>query len=517
MKVILKNILVDFVNSLSIWLLCGTFLSVCAQPSGSQTSSMLNVNYNKLASRADLHYDTLVERSEAGMPVGNGRMGSLVWTTPDMLRFQLNRVDLFANTSASNNFFQRNTSYNGGLGFVDIDFADFNNEVFMGNQFEQHLSVYNGEVTVKGKGVEARVTAWDQQDVMVVHIQDRRENPTSIKINLRMLRSPTVERGNHTAISEVKKEDGKIILTQKFTEDEYYSGSSVVIDVAGRKAKARITNESEVQLTIAPGKGAFSVFMGSSVSFQQNEDLVASAAEKVYQAKSQGFSGVSKFTKDRWHNFWKKGFVYLNSDDGKAESIEKNYTYYLYVMASSSRGAYPPKFNGMIWNTGGDARQWGSAYWGANQSCLYNALFPTNRIELMDPMFNRYTKARHSFEIAAQQQWDSQGIFIPETMTFNGLPELPIDVAEEFRDLYLLRKPWEERSKEFESYASTKMPFLSRWNWKSDRGWENGKWQYTNKDAGPFGHVTHIFSRGAKIAYQFWLKYEYLQKEMLAS
>jgi len=28
------------------------------------------------------------------MPVGNGRMGSLVWTTPTALRFQINRVDV---------------------------------------------------------------------------------------------------------------------------------------------------------------------------------------------------------------------------------------------------------------------------------------------------------------------------------------------------------------------------------------------------------------------------------------
>ena len=30
------------------------------------------------------------------MPVGNGRTGSLVWTTPSALHFQINRVDVFA-------------------------------------------------------------------------------------------------------------------------------------------------------------------------------------------------------------------------------------------------------------------------------------------------------------------------------------------------------------------------------------------------------------------------------------
>lgn len=45
-----------------------------------------------LISRADLDYPAPVARSEDGLPVGNGRMGSLVWTTPTALKFQINRV-----------------------------------------------------------------------------------------------------------------------------------------------------------------------------------------------------------------------------------------------------------------------------------------------------------------------------------------------------------------------------------------------------------------------------------------
>jgi hypothetical protein len=107
------------------------------------------------------------------------------------------------------------------------------------------------------------------------------------------------------------------------------------------------------------------------------------------------------------------------------------------------------------------------------------------------------------------RQWGSEGIYIPETVAFDGLGDLPDSIADEMRDLYLLKKSWKERPKQFDDYASTKLPFLSRWNWKKDEGWKSGKWYTTDKGGGPFGHVTHIFSRGAKIAYQYWLKYEY--------
>ncbi|MBS1231952.1 MAG: glycoside hydrolase family 65 central catalytic, partial [Bacteroidetes bacterium] len=92
---------------------------------------------------------------------------------------------------------------------------------------------------------------------------------------------------------------------------------------------------------------------------------------------------------------------------------------------------------------------------------------------------------------------------------FNGLPELPEEIAAEMQDLYLCRKPWSEKSVAFDEYASTKSPFLSRWNWKQDKGWVNGKWNFSDKGAQTFGHVTHIFSRGAKIAYQYWQRYEF--------
>ena len=40
------------------------------------------VDHRSLVSRADITYDHPVTRSEEGLPVGNGRMGSLAWTTP---------------------------------------------------------------------------------------------------------------------------------------------------------------------------------------------------------------------------------------------------------------------------------------------------------------------------------------------------------------------------------------------------------------------------------------------------
>ncbi len=481
------------------------------QATAGQLVAQNSIDIRSLISGADLTYDKPVTRSEEGMPVGNGRMGSLVWTTPASLKFQVNRVDIFGNNAASNSFFERNTDYCSGAGFIDINFVTWGDDIFTYPSFRQHLSCYDGIVTTDGEKIKTTTVTWNEQDVMVVKIEDLREVPQAITINLRMLRDTVVKHGGHTALSRFRMTDNHIILTQRFTEDDYYCGSAVAVSVSGNEARTRVANNNEVQLVVKPGNKPFTIFISSAASFDKNKDIIAVAENQLEKATSAGFEKILTSNKNWWSNFWGKSYVKLHSDDGEADFITDNYNYFMYVMASSSLGMYPPKFNGMIWTTGGDSRKWGNMYWGANQSCMYNGLFPGNRMELMEPMFRMYTSMIPSLETAAKQQWGSKGIYIPETVAFDGLPELPENIASEMQDLYLVRKPWSEKSKAFDDYASTKSPFCSRWNWKQDKGWSDGKWTFTDKGAQTFGHVTHIFSRGAKIAYQYWQRYEFTQ------
>src|ERR1700678_3902435 len=128
---------------------------------------LLDVDYRKLVSRADLVYEKPAARSEEGIPIGNGRMGSLVWTTPTQLRFQINRVDVYASNCASNSFFERHTDYCGGCGFLDSDFgAGPGAPPFPESGFGQRLSVYDGALRIEGKGIAARLLAWPERDVI---------------------------------------------------------------------------------------------------------------------------------------------------------------------------------------------------------------------------------------------------------------------------------------------------------------------------------------------------------------
>ena len=84
------------------------------------------------------------------------------------------------------------------------------------------------------------------------------------------------------------------------------------------------------------------------------------------------------------------------------------------------------------------------------------------------------------------------------------------------RELYLLQKPWEQRSKEFLEYAHTKHPHSSRWNWIQLGQWKDGRYVITERGYGPYGATSHIFGSNAKIAYLYWRRYEYtLDREWL--
>lgn len=472
------------------------------------SNDLVQINYRALVSRADLQYDGPVAKSEDGMPVGNGRMGTLAWTIPSALQFQVNRVDVFGNNSASNNFYERNTDYCGGTGAVAIDFGE---AVFTKNNFRQRLSCYDGAMSLQGNKVQADVFAWHNKDVLLVHLKDDRKRPLPVQVDLRMLRMPVAKRGDHAALSKIQVIGDHIVLTQEFREGDYYCASALVIASDGRPQPGVIVNDMTVRLTIAANNGAYPVYIASAASFDPKEDVIKKAFSQLDAARKMGYPALVNDNRQWWYRFWERSFVHCSSADKEADFIEANYAYYLYVMASSSRGDYPPKFNGMLWTTGGDARKWGGLYWGANQGCLYNGLFPANRPELLKPMFNMYTQAYASYEKAAEQQWGSKGIFIPEVTGFDNTPILPEDIAAEMRDLYLRKKEWKDRSQRFVDYSYTKLPFISRWNWKKDEGWKEGRWVTGDKGGGAFGHTNHIFSRGAKIAYQYWLQYEYSQ------
>ena len=505
--------------------------AIATKVSFAASGSPLSVDYRRLVSRADLSFDHTFDISDEGLPIGNGTMGSLIWTSPHALKFQINRVDVYANGCETNSFFRRDHDYAYACGLLDIELVDFGEEVFPKEGTRQHLAVYDGLATIAGAGVTTESTAWQKGDVFAVRIDDRRQSPGTIRAKLQTMRPRTVHTYNHKAISDLLASDGRVVLRQTFREDDYYQASAAVVAVTGRESQTRMNdssggrrtlpqsatspglaqpNETQIGLIAKAERGAMVVWIASAETSDPEEDVVAKAQRQLDAAIARGYDGIRKDNDAWWQAFWAKGFVHMTSRDGSADEIERNRTYFLYLMASCSRGAYPPNYGGLIFSTHGDCRSWGAQHWWSNMSIYYRGLMAANHEELTAPLFDMYIKAQPSLERAARQSWASQGIYIPETMWFNGIKNLPDDIAAEMPDLYLARKPWDQRSRRFRKYVVGQHPHSAAWNWMAyGRTWRDGEWTIPVKSDGPFGHVTHLFSPNAELAHLAWKRYEY--------
>lgn len=274
----------------TLWIVCLRLL--VAGTAGAQTwgGSLMKVDYESLVSRADLPYDTPVVRSEEGLPIGNGRTGSLVWTTPTALHFQVNHVDLFCMGHNTLSFPKGHTDYSSGCGYVDINLVDYGNDVFVGREFHQHLSVYEGMATAAGNGIKSRVLAWSNGDVVATELDDQRAKPNAVHVDLRMLRyavnyvekqnfllssnhTAQVRTGFHIATSKLEIRAGRILLVQEFREGGFYRASAVAVGIVGRKSRAVYYNETTVRLSAEPGRGTFTILAATAVSYDPKQDV----------------------------------------------------------------------------------------------------------------------------------------------------------------------------------------------------------------------------------------------------
>jgi len=496
----------------------------------SASPPLIQIDRRSQITRADLDYDTPATRPEEGMPLGNGRMGSLVWTTPSAIKLQINRVDVHAMDSTTFSFPRADSDYGYGCGFVDINLVQSGDDVFGGADFHQHLSLFDALMSARGGGVSVRLIAWPESDVIAIEIDDQRSNPESVGIGLRMLRyqshyvpgktselaashSVVVRTAAHTATSTLGIDRGRITLAQQFREAEFFDESAVAIAVTGRESRARYLNQTEVQLSTAPGRGRFTILIASAASTDESVDVVSKSIGTITTAETRGFDVLRKDTARWWNEFWSRGAVYLHSRSGQADFVEANYDYFLYLMGASSRGDFPPRFGGMVWQTDGDMSRWGSQYWWANTSAYYNNLMAANRLDLLDPMFKLYGGMYDAAAVAASQQWGSEGIWIPETTFFNGPERLPDGVAAELREMVLARKPFSDRSAQFDEFAANKNRHNSRWNYRADGTWDKGNYVFESKGTGIFGHTSHILGVAARIGAIAWQRYQFTGDE----
>lgn len=460
------------------------------------------VNQRTDVSRSDLVYDKPAATPDAGQPIGNGRMGTMVWTSPNAIHMQIHRVDVFAvnaNHQGRPGQIGSTTDYCGGIASVVIQVGGEPFDAGKGN-FRQQLSLENAECTIETADIVARMFVSASSDVLVLEMDDRRDSPQPLQIAVSMLREPEVRAGENIASAHFAENPRQIVLHQRFRERDFHNASAIVVGLPESDAAAndavRIDSTSATTRTLIlpPAQGKRVILISSAASWQAADDPSAKAESLFEKAASQSVTELRKAHQKWWRDFWSRTFVELSSDDGHAQRAQRWRDLHLYHMASSSRGELPPKWNGSLFVTSGDQRRWGSQYWVWTTEMLYFPLLAADAIDLTQPFFNMYVKQLPNCERAAKQRWGISGAYFPETTAFDGPAVLPDDVAAEFQDVLLGRKPHTELSPR----AKDLCQFDSQLNVVTQP-----------PDRGRFSWISHVASSGSELAIHAWWRYRY--------
>jgi alpha-L-fucosidase 2 len=139
-----------------------------------------------------------------------------------------------------------------------------------------------------------------------------------------------------------------------------------------------------------------------------------------------------------WKNFWNRSWIHVTGTED-AVKVSQGYIMQRYMMAASSRGPFPTKFNGGLFTVGHDMppdrdptnadhnpdyRAWGNSYWNQNNRLLYWPLITTGDSDLLAPWFNMYVRALPLAEDRTRLYFRHPGASFIETMYFWGLPNL---------------------------------------------------------------------------------------------
>lgn len=139
-----------------------------------------------------------------------------------------------------------------------------------------------------------------------------------------------------------------------------------------------------------------------------------------------------------WQNFWNRSWIHV-SGTVDAAKVSQGYAMQRYMMACSSRGVFPVKFNGGLFTVGRDLpkgkssnnenhdpdyRAWGNSYWNQNNRLLYWPLIATGDFDLLKPWFDMYVRDLPLAKDRTQIYYHHDGANLPETMLFCGLSNL---------------------------------------------------------------------------------------------
>jgi hypothetical protein len=369
----------------------------------------LNVDYAGFFSKHDVVYKKPNPDPIQGLTVGNGRTGAIVWSA-NGLTMQVSGVDTSQQTAFS-------------AGLVNLQTTP---ALDAGTPaFEQRLSLYDATLT-SSYGSDRRVTivGAPASEVMGIHVDDARAGASAtVDLSLWDL-STLTNAGNVPALNTWKTvttfADANGAGLSRGQTDANHFGYTLAATVDGATFTTQVASAGHVRLTIAAAS-SYTIWIACASRLNApGNDSVAAARAALASATGAGYAATLANQRAFWHAFWARSFVQYAGASGGADYLENVYYLATYMIASGAFGHYPFHFINGVFRATADNTKWSNAYWYWNQRDVYNSFLASNHADVMRVFNDMYSAAAPALRAFTQSHFGIGGIWVPETMGWNG-------------------------------------------------------------------------------------------------
>lgn len=411
-------------------------------------------------SAEDVTWTALGQNENDSMPIGNGDLAANVWTEPN--------GDLVVLVAKSDAWTGMGKLVK--LGRVRIQLTP--NPWVGAEHFQQILRLENGEIEIRNDKDVVRV--WIDANHPVLHVEAELKSPAILQAKLELWRTQThsynelspdrgglFEFGDHPVPLEFETDtiapadehsilwyhyNRSSIFPLVFKQEHLDSVLSQYTDpllhrcfgatIAGL-GLARVDDHTLRSVTPSSNPRVDLIALTETqvadpATFQSNLKELAVRMNRIPLASARSAH------QQWWRQFWNRSWIRVTGSDDAAK-VSQGYVMQRYMVAASSRGAFPTKFNGGLFTVGHDIaesrdstnrdhnpdfRAWGNSYWNQNTRLLYWPLVATGDFDLLQPWFRLYVNALPLAEDRARVYFHHGGALFAETMYFWGLPNL---------------------------------------------------------------------------------------------
>lgn len=412
--------------------------------------------------KTDIIWKSLGNGQQDSMPLGNGDLAANVWTEPNGdLVLLLSKADALTETGKLVK-----------LGRVRIHTEP---AIFTGVQFSETLHLEDASIYMWEGAKMAHV--WVDANNNALHVEMKSDTPVRARATLETWRTDHGMAGDSpdkAGMNELPSDKvpvrfaaDRVLTNADSVQWFHWNEQSIYPTVLKQEHLESLAEQfrdpllhrcfgaelggqdlqragDQALATVEPRKEMRFDVVATSGACQRPEDFPAylQVAEKGQNPRTLEVAWSRH--QEWWQKFWQRSWVRVDGTP-EASKVSMGYAVQRYMMAASSRGEYPTKFNGGLFTVGGlqavthkeqtpprvemvernpDFRAWGNCYWNQNNRLLYWPLLASGDYDLMQPWFDMYVRALPLAKARTQLYYHHGGASFPETMYFFGLPSM---------------------------------------------------------------------------------------------